>query len=124
MMGLFDFLKRKKELPPGPASGEEQAVLVYLDGQNLPDEVYDSCDTETLEELLQLVLERTGVGEFDGTETGPTGTCCYLYGPNAERLFEAIELVLKGYPLCQGSRVVIRYGGPGAREREARLPVT
>lgn len=122
-MGLFDFLKRKKELPPEPAAGEEQAVLVYLDGQNLPDDVYDSCDTLTLEELLQPVLERTGVGEFDGTETGPSETCCYLYGANAERLFEAIEPVLREYPLCQGARVVIRYGGPGAREREVRLPV-
>lgn len=122
-MGLFDFLKPKKPSLPAEVTGtREQAVLVYLDGFNLPDEVYESCDTSTIEDLLVPVLESTGVGEFDGTETGPGETCLFLYGPDAEKLFTTIEPILTEYPLCQGARVVIRHGGPGAPQRELRLP--
>jgi hypothetical protein len=44
-----------------------------------------------------------------------------MYGPDAEKLFAAIEAVLRGYPLCQRARVEIRRGGPGAKSREIRL---
>lgn len=121
-MGFFDFFKRKPAVPK-VKGGPEQAVLVYLDGINLPDEVYETCDTSTIEELLLPVLESTGAGEFDGTETGPTETCLFLYGPDAEKLWTVIEPVLKDYPLCQGARVVIRHGEPGAPQRELRLPL-
>lgn len=122
-MGLFDFLKSNKPSIPHSTLGAEQAVLVYLDGVSLPDEIYESCDTSTIEDLLAPVLQDLGVGEFDGTEAGPSDTCLFLYGPDAEKLFAAIEPVLKGYPLCQGARVVIRQGPPGAPQRELRLPV-
>lgn len=100
-----------------------QAVLVYLDGQNLSAEVYEACDLATLEELLIPVLEESGAGEYDGEETGPSETCVFLYGADAERLFSTIEPVLNSYPLCSGARVVVRRGGPGAVQRELRLPV-
>jgi hypothetical protein len=44
-----------------------------------------------------------------------------MHGPDAEKLFAAIEPVLRGYPLCQHARVVIRRGGPEAPSREVRL---
>lgn len=99
----------------------EQAVLVYLDGTGLPDSVYQECDTSTLEDRLMEVVERDGLGQVDGTETGPTETALFMYGPDAERLFAGVERTLRDYPLCQGARVVIRFGGPGAEQREFRL---
>jgi hypothetical protein len=122
-MGLFDFFKHKKPSLPEVTGSTEQAVLVFLDGVSLPDEVYESCDTSTIEDLLLPVLERTGVGEFDGTEAGLMETCLFLYGKDAEKLFATIEPILKDYPLSQGARVVIRHGAPGAPHRELRLPL-
>ena len=123
-MGIFDILRGAKVEPVAETSpAEQQAVLVYLDGLGLPDEVYEACDTSTIEDLLIPVLEATGMGEFDGTESGPAETCLFMYGPDAEALFVAVEPVLVGYPLCSGARVIIRRGGPGAPERELRLPV-
>jgi hypothetical protein len=103
----------------------EQAVIVHLDGTSLPAEVYEKCDLATIEDRLIEVIEREGLGEFDGNEVG-VGECAgeaslFMYGPDAEQLFAGIEQTLRSYPLCQGARVVVRRGGPGAQEREVRL---
>lgn len=99
----------------------EQAVLVYLNGTDLPDQVYDEYDLATLEDKLIEVIEREKLGEYDGNEFGPTETILFMYGPDAERLFAGIESILRDYPLCQQARVEIRPGSPGAAAREVRL---
>jgi len=99
----------------------QQAVLVYLDGANLPDHTYREYDLASIEEKLVEVIERDGLGEFDGNEIGPTETILFMYGPDAERLFAGIEQTLREYPLCQGARVEIRQGGPGAPQRQVSL---
>ncbi len=66
-------------------------------------------------------IDRENLAEFDGNEIGPTETTLYMYAPDAEKLFATIEAVLRGYPLCQNARVLIRRGGPGAKSREVRL---
>lgn len=126
---MFKLLQRmigRKTLGAGSSSGTnepEQAILIYLDGQSLDEDVYQTCDIATLEDLLIKQIESLDhVGELDGNETGPEGTTLYLYGPDAERLFEAIRPVLVSYPLCQNSRAVIRQGGPGASQREVTFP--
>jgi len=99
----------------------QQAVLVHLDGTGLPDHIYQECDLATIEDQLIEVIARNKLGEFDGNEVGPSETTLFMYGPDAERLFAGIEPILRGYPLCQGARVEIRHGGPGAQTREVRL---
>jgi hypothetical protein len=112
-------LGREPEKATAPAwQTVEQAVIVYLDGSGLPGEIYEQYDLATLEERLVETVERSASGEYDGNEFGPDGTTLYLYGPDAGRLFSAIEGTLRGYPLCQNARVVIRRGPPGSPERE------
>jgi hypothetical protein len=119
----MSFLKRLfgKVEPTASVSTNEQAVLVYLDTSGLPDHVCQEHDIATLEDRLTEVIEREQLGEFDGNEFGPGEVTLFMYGPNAERLFAGIEAVLRGYPLCQSARVVIRNGGPEASEREVRF---
>jgi hypothetical protein len=95
------------------------AVLIELDGIHLAESVYKDCDIATLENRLEEVLEFGGYGELDGHETGPENTTVFLYGPDAEALFEAIEPLLRDYPLCQGARLTIRQGD---QERRILLP--
>jgi hypothetical protein len=111
------FGKKESEL----SEREQEAVLVYLDGLNLPDEVYRTCDLSTIEDRLVDVLDSQSLGEFDGNEFHPTETVLFMYGADAERLFKGIEPTLRDYPLCRNARVVIRRGGPGALERELRI---
>jgi hypothetical protein len=121
-MSIFRRLFGKKDDSEAPQSHEsQQAVLVYLNGTSLPDKVYQEYDLLTIEDRLIEVIEREGLGEFDGNEIGPTETTLFIYGPDAELLFSGIEQTLRDYPLCQGAHVVIRRGGPGSEERVVRL---
>jgi hypothetical protein len=101
--------------------GREQAVLVHLRGTGPPEHVYQERDLATLEDKLVEAIEPGALGEFDGNEVGIGGATLFMYGPDAERLFAGIEPVLRSYPLSRGAKVVIRYGGPGATQREVQL---
>src|SRR3990172_8204995 len=109
-VGFLKRLRRSPAAPPKPTKDEEQAVLVHMTGQGLPPEVHEQYDLMTIEDELEAALEGKGIGEFDGNEIGPDGATLFLYGPDAERLFAAIESSLRAYPLCQHARVEIRRG--------------
>ena len=103
---------------------DEQAVIITLDGRELPDEIYEQYGITELEGLLETALEGSDIGEFDGNETGCTNVKLYLYGPNGEALFLAIEPILRAHPLCRNSTVVIRTGAPGAGTTGILLPAS
>ncbi|MGO4571473.1 hypothetical protein [Microvirga sp. 2TAF3] len=109
----------KHSAAPENAS-DEQAILIHLAGASLPDEIYEEYDLTRLEDRLTEALG--SLGEHDGHESGPGVTIVYLYGPDAEAMFHAIEPVLKDHPLARGASVIIRKGAPGAPEREVRMP--
>jgi hypothetical protein len=94
----------------------QEAVLIYLDGTGLPDEIYAQYDLSTLEDQLIEAINKNHTGEFDGNEIGERETTIYTYGPDAQRLYAVIEPVLRGYPLCQNARIVIRQGGGITRD--------
>ena len=116
-MSLFNWLFGKRPT-------EQQAVLVHLDGKNLPNSVYQTCDLVTLEDKLIEAISCGKLGELDGNEVGPEDATIFMYGVDAEKLFAGIEKSLRDYPLCQNARVVIRKGGPGSSQREIKLPLT
>jgi len=104
-------------------ASKEQAVLVFLAGTSPQARIYTPQTLAPLEEALSAALMRLGVGEFDGDEIGlqSGNAVLYLYGPDAEVLFSAIEEILRLSPLCNGARVVLRKGGPGSLQREIRI---
>ena len=101
---------------------EEQAVVVYIYADALPGGILKLNDLHKLEDQIEEAIDLAGVGEFDGDEIGgsdaglPAATI-YMYGPDAERLFSAIEFVLSKSVLAVGARVLVRYGGPDAEGR-------
>ncbi|AZO00281.1 hypothetical protein EJ066_25900 [Mesorhizobium sp. M9A.F.Ca.ET.002.03.1.2] len=98
----------------------EQAVIVYLllnGGQFGAPQERESIFV--LEDRLEQVIRDTSVGEFDGDEFGEGKCILYLYGPDAERLFVAIEPVLKSSPVAAGGYAIKRFGeaaDSGAKE--------
>jgi hypothetical protein len=116
------FLKRVFGPGPPAAPPEQQAVLVHLDGTGLPASIYEQHDLATLEERLQEAIEHAAVGEYDGNDFAETEVTLYAYGADAEKLFAAMEPILREYPLCRNARVVVRPGGPDTPGRELRLP--
>jgi hypothetical protein len=89
----------------------EQAVLVHITSLGSPDAGLDEIDDPLIE-----AIDATGVGEFDGNEIGPDGAMLYMYAPDADRLWEVVEPVVRSASLGSGSYAVKRHGEPGASE--------
>jgi hypothetical protein len=95
----FERNGEKVEVPFGFLEG----LAIYLNGTDLPDEVYQTCDVNELyEEIKRLLGDR---GDIQGHWQGPTETALYLYGYSADEMKELIAGPLASYPLCQRARV-------------------
>lgn len=119
----------KAEAAPSAASTEDvpaagdQAVLVHLrlsnDKFGTADEV---TDCQALEEQLEQEIARVGVGEMDGNEIGEGECVLFMYGPNADKLFTAIEQLVKSSSFAKGAWALKRYGSPeDPHAREVRV---
>ncbi len=89
---------------PDEAFGVTEGLGLYLNGTDLPDEVYEQYDSNELFEKIVASIE--GVGEVCSWWQGPTETALYLYGSSFDVLNERIAELVATYPLCQGARVV------------------
>jgi hypothetical protein len=78
----------------------------------------DLSEVFKLEEALAAAIDESGAGELDGNEAGGGEVVLYLYGPDADALYEAIVPVLRASALGEGSTILRRYGPPedGVRE--------
>jgi hypothetical protein len=84
--------------------GTAEGLAIYLNGTDLPDEVYRDCDVnEVYDEINRLLGDR---GAIQGHWQGPTETALYLYGFSADEMRDLIAGYMAEYPLCQRARVV------------------
>lgn len=84
--------------------GVDEGLALYLNGTDLPDEVYRDCDINELYDEINRLLE--GRGAIQGHWQGPTETALYLYGFSADEMRQLIGEYVAAYPLCQQSRIV------------------
>jgi hypothetical protein len=96
----------------------EHAVLVSFQ--------YGSTDLTPLfelEDLLTAAIDDAEVGEYDGHEIAidASGGKLFMYGPDADALFGAVEAILKSTRFLKGAEITKRYGKPGAREAKLTL---
>ena len=105
------------EMPKPP----EQAVIVAFHFQPVSDlqPVFD------LESALEDAIAQASAGEFDGNEVSVDGGAhaLYMYGPDADRLFAAVQPVLDACPFMQGATVTLRYGPPAGETRERQVVI-
>jgi hypothetical protein len=98
----------------------EQAVIVrFAYGQTDLSPLYE------LEDKLIAAIEAADAGEFDGNEVATDGSdgSLYMYGPDADRLFEAVRPVLASATCIRQAVATIRYGPPedGVRDRQVAI---
>jgi hypothetical protein len=99
----------------------DQAVIVQFFGfgeKFWTDDDGDERDLDplyALEDELIAALDGKNLGELDGHEIAIDGSdgSLFLYGPDADALFAAIQPVLKSSPVTLGGNVTLRYGSPG-----------
>jgi hypothetical protein len=84
--------------------GVNEGLAVYLNGTDLPDRVYDTCDSNFVYSEFDRLL---GVdGTIHGFWNGPRETALYMFGPSFQTMKRRIQPLLDSYPLCQKARVV------------------
>ncbi len=100
------------------ASESGQAVIVYLrlSDADTGDPIEDDDPIDRLQAEVEEAVERSGTGEFDGDEWGGGYCRIFLYGADADQLFEAVLPALLKFNARAGSYAVRRYGMPGSRE--------
>lgn len=118
---LFKSNAQENHLPEYAPDSPEHAVIVYFDN-------YGSTDLTRLfevEDRLEKAIENAGVGEYDGNEICVDGTdgTLWMYGPDADALFETIKPILFEIDWFKESKILLRYGPPedGVRERRIKL---
>lgn len=84
--------------------GQQEGLALYLNGTDLPDEVYQNCDANVMIDHLVRLMD--GIGSYYSHWVGSTETALYFYGTSYEGMLAAIRDFLDEYPLCQGCRVV------------------
>ena len=92
--------QQERTLPFGSLEG----LALYINGTELPKEVYETCDINVAyDEIISRLGDR---GSILGHWQGPTETALYLYGDSAAEMCQLIADFLDSYPLCQKSRLV------------------
>jgi len=88
-----------KEIPFGVAEG----IAVYLNGSDLPANVYAMCDVNFVVEEFDRLL--AGRGEFRGYWEGEKETALFCYGPSFEAMKAVLKPFIDSYPLCERARI-------------------
>ena len=83
--------------------GKHEGMGVFLDANNLPDEVYQTYDVDhVIDEGNRLMA---GTGGYRSHWQSSRETALYFYGPSFAQMKAAVDPLLASYPLCQGARV-------------------
>jgi len=84
--------------------GRKEGLALYLDGVNLPQEIYETSDIDyvwtELHKLASIELDA------DRNWAGKEETALYLYGDSFENIKSSIKSFVETYPLCKNARIV------------------
>lgn len=84
--------------------GMTQGLGLYLNGVDLPAEVYQEYDVcDVVENTTKLLHE---IGDFCSYWNGTNTSAIYFYGDSFTEMKEAIEGFLQTHPLCKQCRVL------------------
>lgn len=86
------------------AFGQNEGLAVYVNGTDLPDEVYETCDINVVIERFDELLGDAGT--MQGHWQGPTETALYYYGPSFAEMSARIAPYVASYPLLERARLV------------------
>lgn len=89
-----------EEIPFGVTEG----LAIYLNGSDLPDEVYRDCDSNIVYNEISRLID--GKGMVMSYWQGPSETALYLYGESFHIMKFLIDDFVSTYPLCQKCRIV------------------
>ncbi|MEX0343973.1 MAG: hypothetical protein AB3N20_03555 [Rhizobiaceae bacterium] len=97
---LLKFTSDADDIPFGKLEG----LALFLNGTDLPDEVYANSDVNEIISTCDKRME--GIGKFRGYWEGNQETALYFYGTSFDGMKSAIADFVDDDPLCKLSRIV------------------
>jgi len=93
---------------------EHAVIIKFRYGSTNLDRLFE------LEDQLDEAISKAEVGEYDGNEIATDGSdgSLYMYGPDADRLLEVVEPIIRANSFMKGAQVRRRYGGVNSGARE------
>ena len=83
--------------------GQREGLGIYLDGANLPGNVYKECDSNfVMKELKKLTKDENEIYRY---WEAPSVTAMYFYGNSYEEMDNAIKKFVIEYPLCRNAKI-------------------
>lgn len=106
--------------PVDAKAASDHAVIVAF-RYGLP----DLKPLHELEDKIEQSINAAAAGEFDGNEIAAnlSDGSLYMYGPDADRLFSAVQPALESAAFMRGAVVTLRYGRPDKATRERKVTV-
>jgi hypothetical protein len=98
-LGSRPLVGKNKELPFGKTEG----LGIYLNGTDLPANVYAECDVNFIYSEFNRLLAPEG--SVHSHWEGPTETALYVYGPSVDSMKARLADFLASYPLCERARL-------------------
>lgn len=83
--------------------GQQEGLALYLNGTDLPDEVYANNDVNVVWSEVDNALGEEGA--IHSHHQSNTETAFYLYGNSFATMRERIQPILAQHPLCQRCRI-------------------
>lgn len=83
--------------------GTLEGLAIYLNGTDLPKEVYKSCDVNYVIDQLQQAVD--SIGQMYSYRELDKFTALYFYGVSFSLMKERMETFVSTYPLCQKCRI-------------------
>lgn len=90
-------------LEPEIQVGTLEGMAYYLNGVELPKEVYETCDINYVIDQMEQAMK--SIGSMYSYWEGDTYTALYFYGKSFSEMKRRIEPFIGEYPLCQKSRI-------------------
>ena len=94
-------LLRGVELPV--PVGTVEGLAIYINGSDLPEEIYKSCDINDAIEQLEQAIE--GIGRMYSYRELEEFTALYFYGTSFSAMKDKMNPFVSSYPLCQKCRI-------------------
>lgn len=98
----------------------EHAVIIHFEyGIKGMERIYK------LRDKLETTIQKNNWGEYDGHEiaTDYSDGFLYMYGPNAETLFNGIKSILEKTDFLNGAKAKLRFGPPEDGVKEITVEI-
>ena len=83
--------------------GQYEGMALFLNGNDLPDEVYETSDVNEVIETCGTLMGEGG--DFRGFWEGSQEVGLYFYGQSFEQMKSDTADFIAGHPLCEGARI-------------------